>query len=70
MLDGFAFCADDDDYQHTYLDNIKIKDVEYDDTKPVYIDKLFENEDAFLQAPCTNHEMKNESSNKHTKNKI
>jgi len=60
MLDGFAFCADDEDYQHTYLDKIKIKDVEFD-TRPVYIDKLFENEDAFLSSGCVNHEMENES---------
>ena len=47
MLDGFAFCADDEEYEHTYLDQIKIKDSNYD-TRPVYIDKLFENEDLFL----------------------
>jgi len=25
MLDGFAFCADDDEYEHTFLDRIKIE---------------------------------------------
>jgi hypothetical protein len=54
MLDGFAFCADDDEYEHTYLDRIKIEQENYlDNNKPVHIDKLFENEDAFLDDPMT-----------------
>ena len=52
MLDGFAFCADDDEYEHTFLDRIKIEQENYlDNNKPVHIDKLFENEDAFLDDP-------------------
>lgn len=44
MLKGFALCAEDEEYEHTYLDQIKIEKEVYDD-KPVYIDKLFEKED-------------------------
>lgn len=52
MLNGFAFCADNNEYSHTYLDRIKIEQENYlDNKKPVYIDKLFENEDAFLDDP-------------------
>jgi hypothetical protein len=53
MLDGFAFCAEDAEYEHTYLDRIKIDNYEnyLDNNKPVHIDKLFENEDVFLDDP-------------------
>ena len=51
MLDGFAFCGNSE-YEHTYLDRIKIDQENYlDNNKPVHIDKLFENEDAFLDDP-------------------
>lgn len=53
MLDGFALCADDQEYQRTYLDKIKIKQGEFDD-KPVHIDKLFEDEDQFLEDASQN----------------
>jgi hypothetical protein len=51
MLNGFAFCGEDEAYEHTYLDRIKLdKNYLHDNLndKPVHIDKLFENEDAFL----------------------
>ena len=49
MLDGVALCAEDENYQRTFLDRIKI--VENDlkqapfNNKPTHIDKLFENEE-------------------------
>jgi hypothetical protein len=49
MLDGIALCADDQDYEWTYLDRIKINDVAPFDAKPSHIGKLFEREDEFLQ---------------------
>ena len=51
MLNGFAFCGEDEAYEHTYLDRIKIdKNYIHDNfnNKPPHIDKLFENEDEFL----------------------
>lgn len=48
MLGGFAFCGEDEAYEHTYLDRIKIdKNYIHDNfnDKPPHIDKLFENED-------------------------
>ena len=53
MLDGFAFCGEENQYEHTYLDRIKIGITEnyLDNNKPVHIDKLFENEDEFLDDP-------------------
>ena len=54
MLDGVALCAEDENYQRTFLDRIKI--VENDlkqapfNNKPTHIDKLFENEEQFLQS--------------------
>lgn len=51
MLNGFAFCGDDEAYEHTYLDRIKIdKNYIHDNfnNKRPHIDKLFENEDQFL----------------------
>ena len=49
MLDGFALCGEDDDYERTYLDKIKI-DTNYNQDQPIHIDKLFENEDAILDS--------------------
>jgi len=54
MLDGFAYGADDEDYERTYLDNIKIHPNYYPESyvqKPIHIDKLFQNEDAYNDAP-------------------
>ena len=51
MLNGFAFIGDDEAYEHTYLDRIKLdKNYLHNNLcdKPVHIDKLFENEEAFL----------------------
>lgn len=49
MLDGFAICGDDQDYERTYLDKINI-DTNYintSDKKMFQINKLFENENEF-----------------------
>ena len=54
MLDGIAMCGEDDDYQRTYLDQIKIKHNYIQENfynRPVHIDKLFANEDVFLDQP-------------------
>jgi hypothetical protein len=51
MLNGFAFCGEDEAYEHTYLDRIKIdKNYIHDNfnDKPPHIDKLFENEEEYL----------------------
>lgn len=51
MIDGFAHCRNVN-YQRTYLDRINIKRnyiQENFNDKPVHIDKLFENEDLFLE---------------------
>lgn len=47
MLDGLAICTDDENYERTYLDQIKIETNYQPDcfNKPIHIDKLFENED-------------------------
>ena len=52
MLNGFALCAESE-YEHTYLDRIKIGGNEnyLDNGRPVHLDKLFENEDQFLDDP-------------------
>jgi len=54
MLDGLAICTDNVGYERTYLDQIKIKNYYQDgnfNDKPSHIDKLFENEDQFLDGP-------------------
>ena len=61
MLDGFAFCGEDAEYEHTYLDRIKIGNNQenyLDCKKPVHIDKLFENEEAFLDDPMEETKVK------------
>ena len=47
MLDGIAFCGVADDYQHCFLDKIKITE-DQQAFKPTHIDKLFEKEDNYL----------------------
>jgi hypothetical protein len=50
MYDCLATCSHGaEDYQFTYQNKIKIK--ESFDSKPTHINKLFENEEAFLNAP-------------------
>lgn len=51
MLDGIALCSNNQDYQRTYLDQIKIDDnfqPAFFQDKPTHINKLFEHEDEFL----------------------
>jgi hypothetical protein len=53
MLDCIALCGDKDDYQRTYLDDIKIKGNINDQNfmrGPTHIDKLFQHEDEFLDS--------------------
>ena len=47
MLDGIAIC---EDYEPSFLDNIKIDSSHYLDArdKPTHINKLFEHEDEFM----------------------
>lgn len=51
MMNGFALCAEVE-YEHTYLDRIKIGNQnQMDNGRPVHLDKLFENEEQFLDDP-------------------
>lgn len=57
MLDGLALCADNEDYERTYLDQIKIASYyenENFNDKPSHIGKLFANEDKFLDGSYSN----------------
>ena len=52
MVHGFALCADEDDYQRTFLDKMNLDRIYIQDNfnnKPQHIDKLFEHEDEFLE---------------------
>ena len=52
MVHGFALCADEDDYQRTFLDKMNLDRNYIQDNfnnKPQHIDKLFEHEDEFLE---------------------
>ena len=52
MVHGFALCADEDDYERTFLDKMNLDRIYIQDNfnnKPQHIDKLFEHEDEFLE---------------------
>ena len=67
MLDGIAFCGVADDYQHCFLDKIKITEDQHS-SKPTHIDKLFEKEDNYLYKE--EYETKNTNEKKFIKNRI
>lgn len=55
-IDCFAICNDvDEQYQRTYLDEINLnymlENNQFFNKKPVHLDRLFEDEDLFLDPP-------------------
>ena len=46
MLDGFVLCSEQDDYQRTFMDSIKLDQNNFTQKQPVaYINRLFNTED-------------------------